>query len=130
MLDGLRTEHGGTAVTAHVEVRRSAVYVHWDDGLLVGLDPRTAEVLWHLETGTGEDDDRYWQLTSTPGSVVRYRDAHVRAYAAETGEERWATDLPAGCEVRGTRSDTSLGGFVLLRVSCRDHEQGVLALGP
>ncbi|MQA04536.1 MAG: PQQ-binding-like beta-propeller repeat protein [Streptosporangiales bacterium] len=157
VVDGLRVVVGNTArtsdtVTAYdlrsgerfwsyarpdVQVREvqetgGALYVRWADGLLAAFDPRAAEVVWHrmLADGAGE-----MGLRLAGDVVLVVRSGEARAFAAATGEEKWAADLPRGCRSGAdARHDARAGHILVLRMSCGavalDTRRGAVRWGP
>ncbi|MGH3757534.1 PQQ-binding-like beta-propeller repeat protein [Actinophytocola sp.] len=143
ILDGLRIERGD-GITAYDlrsgaefwayrrdgrEARRvaaagGAVYVRWDDGLLVRFDPRAAEARWHADTG----GDEYAELVTVGTTVAVLTDSGVTAYHAEDGDEAWSAPLRQGCTTRGEA--LAAGDVLVLGLLCREGGFGAQLLGP
>lgn len=92
-----------------VAARKGALFVRWDDGLLVRFDPRTAQVQW--DSAVSPDG----RLVVTDSQVAIWTDTSVTAYAAESGDEVWSADLPADCSPRAVEA---VGDTVVATLTC------------
>ncbi|GAB3486710.1 PQQ-binding-like beta-propeller repeat protein [Amycolatopsis cihanbeyliensis] len=101
------------------------LYVLWDDGLLVRLDPRTAEPRWHTETGM----DEYSEIRVVGSVVVLLQDTSVAAYHGDGGGEAWTASPPPDCRASEAFSDALVTGTALaIETSCTSGPDGVTVL--
>lgn len=129
VIDGIRVERSDDLITAYdvrtaaeywtygradvdpgpMAARKGALFVRWDDGLLVRFDPRTAQARWNSAV---TPDSR---LVVTDSQVAIWTDTTVTAYAAESGDEAWSTDLPTDCSPRDVEA---VGDTVVATLTC------------
>ncbi|AYY11732.1 hypothetical protein EF847_02310 [Actinobacteria bacterium YIM 96077] len=117
-----RAGHAASILTA----ADGLVYVLWDDGLLVQLDPRTAEPRWHRQT----EYDRYVEIRVVGETVMVVDESTVTGYELEDGDEAWTTSLPDSCTagVGLSRHVQVTGDVAVMEAACESDDPGAFVV--